>query len=111
MLSPNSLPGTLGVRRTKRRIIMADDEINRPMRETELFIFEMFEMMLDILVRLGVPQAEFEGQFERTLEHLKPYPQATKLAQGMREILRTRVAELERHLRPRIKLPTGTTMQ
>ena len=90
---------------------MADDATNRPMRETELFIFEMFEMMLDILVRLGVPQGEFEGQFDRTLEHLKAYPQATKLTQGMREILRTRVTELERHIRSRIKLPAGTTMQ
>ena len=90
---------------------MAHDEVDRPMRETELFVFEMFEMMLDILVRLGVPQAEFESQFERTLENLKRYPQATKLAEGMREIVRTRVAELERRLRSRIKLPAGTTMQ
>jgi hypothetical protein len=90
---------------------VAEDEINRPMRETELFVFEMFEMTLDILVRIGVPAAEFEAQFERTLENLKPYPQATKLAQGMREILRTRVAELERRKRSRIKLPASTTMQ
>jgi hypothetical protein len=45
---------------------MTADDDDKPLREMDLAFFEMFDLLLDILVRMGVPKEEFDQQFKNT---------------------------------------------
>jgi hypothetical protein len=72
---------------------MADDE--KSLREMDLAFFEMFNLLLDILVRMGVPKEEFEQQFERTLENVSGFPQAKYIIEKMAKVATARANDLK----------------
>jgi hypothetical protein len=43
-------------------------ENDKPLREMDLAFLEMFDLLLDILVRMGVPKEKFDQQFKVTLQ-------------------------------------------
>jgi len=71
------------------------DESEKPLREMDLAFLEMFGLVLDILVRIGVPREEFEQQFKRTLERVSSYPKAKHIIEGLAKIAASRAGEFE----------------
>jgi hypothetical protein len=49
----------------------------------DVAFLEMFDLLLDILVRMGVPKEEFAEQFKQRMEKVERYPQAKFLIEGM----------------------------
>jgi hypothetical protein len=51
-------------------------ENDKPLREMDLAFLEMFDLLLDILVRMGVPKEKFDQQFKVTLQKVGKFPEA-----------------------------------
>jgi hypothetical protein len=71
----------------------ADDD--KPLREMDLAFLEVFNLLLDILVRMGVPKEEFDEQFKRTIEKVSPYPQAKFIVEKMAKVATARANDLK----------------
>jgi hypothetical protein len=68
---------------------------DEPLREMDLAFFEMFDLLLDILVRMGVPKEEFDQQFKNTLEKVQDFPQAKYIIEKMAKIASDRANDLK----------------
>jgi hypothetical protein len=74
---------------------MTADDDDKPLREMDLAFFEMFDLLLDILVRMGVPKEEFDQQFKNTLEKVQDFPQAKYIIEKMAKIASDRANDLK----------------
>jgi hypothetical protein len=61
----------------------ATADAEQPLREMDLAFFELFDLFIDILVRMGVPKDEFDQQFANTISKVKDFPQAKYITEKM----------------------------
>ncbi len=61
----------------------------------DLAFFELFDLFIDILVRMGVPKDEFDQQFANTISKVKDFLQAKYIIEKMAKIAAARATELK----------------
>jgi hypothetical protein len=70
-------------------------ENDKPLREMDLAFLEMFDLLLDILVRMGVPKEEFDQQFKVTLQKVGKFPEAKFIIEKLAKVAAARASDLK----------------
>jgi hypothetical protein len=87
---------------------MADEE--KPLREMDMAMLSALELLIDVMLRAGVPREEFEQQFQHALRGLDEYPNARHIMDGLRKIMHIRADGLGELLKTKLRdePPQGT---
>ena len=72
-----------------------NDGERQAFEEMDLAFLEMFDLLLDIMVRMGVPKEEFDEQFKTTLQKVGKYPQAKFIIERMAKVAAARASDLK----------------
>ena len=70
-------------------------ENDKPLREMDLAFLEMFDLLLDILVRMGVPKEKFDQLFKVTLQKVGKFPEAKFIIEKLAKVAAARASDLK----------------